>query len=118
MPKLCIIDGQNEASFIDLKGCFARETFKEIMVSALKTCQLLCEQFKNMITDEMKRIHKQKPVNAMEEDELEFEKLQIFEAGNQQHFENLHFEEYDLAFEQLISDSDEEEGKDEKMEED
>ncbi|KAI6192141.1 hypothetical protein M3Y97_00304800 [Aphelenchoides bicaudatus] len=106
------VGGKAEASFIDLRGCFARETFKEIMREALKTCEQLHSKFTQMISEEIKQIHKDKQEKGDSLDELDLEKLKIYEPGAEQPVRNKGLEEYDLAFEQLISDS-----EDEKMDE-
>lgn len=104
------LGGQSEASFVDLRGCFARETFKEVMTIALQACKRLYDRFSSMITQEVKRTHSENVIEyGSSPGELGLEKLQIYEAGDEQPIEMLNFEEYDLAFEQLISDSEDEE---------
>lgn len=83
------------------------------MASALKTCERLHEYFSNVISKEVKRIHEEMP--EKDSDNLGLEKLQIYEVGDEQPIEYVNFEEYDQAFEQLISDSEEEGSGDEKM---
>lgn len=108
---LQFLGGKAEASFIDLRGCFARETFKEIMHEALKTCERLHTKFSEIIGGEIKRIHKEKSENSAAD--LDLEKLQIYEAGDEQTIQSKELEEYDLAFEQIISDSEDEKMDDE-----
>jgi hypothetical protein len=78
------------------------------MHEALKTCEHLHTKFSNIIGAEVKRIHKEKPEKGVSAAELELEKLKIYEAGDEQPIQSRALEEYDLAFEQLISDSEEE----------
>lgn len=90
-----------------MKGCFARETFKEVMNTALDACKRLYEYFNDVIGDEVRRIHSEK-TTTIDTGDLELEKLQIYEAGDEPKLESEQYEEYDLAFEQLISDSEKE----------
>jgi exosome complex component RRP41 len=102
------ISGQRDATFVDLKGCFARETFKEVMGEALKTCERLHEHFVNLVTEELRRVHKETTPFDEATGDLGLAKLKIYEPGDEQPIENVQLEEYDLAFEQVISDSEEE----------
>jgi hypothetical protein len=101
------LGGKQEASFIDVKGCFARDNFKEIMTTALNTCERIHGQFVSMVAEEVKETFKGKD-SAIEED-LGLGKLRIFEAGEEQFINCLNIAEYDQAFEQIISSSESEE---------
>ncbi|KAI6204896.1 hypothetical protein M3Y94_00730300 [Aphelenchoides besseyi] len=115
------INGTSEASFIDLRGCFGREIFKQIMTTALDACSRLHDEFRKQMRVEVLRAHTEKPIGTSATDnqlDHQMAKLEIHEAGEQVKMEKFSLSEYDQPFEPVISDSeDESKNEDEEMEE-
>ncbi|KAI6240650.1 Exosome complex component RRP41 [Aphelenchoides fujianensis] len=117
------INGKAEASFIDLRGCFGREIFKQIVTTGLDACERLHDEFRQQTRAEIARMHTDNPRTApaaASEQPLadRLDRLQIHEAGEKFQLRPAEYAEYDRPFQPVISDSEgEDDGEeDEEME--
>ena len=109
-------DGRDECAFIDLRGCYPRAVFRQIMIGALAANRRLHASFERAMTSELRRVHTEEPrpgnATGGTLDEA-LAAMRVHEAGEPVDFAPEKIADYDAAFRQLISDgSDEDEEMD------
>lgn len=98
---LCL-DGKNEVAFIDVRGCFPRLIFKQIVEHCLAANAKLDGHFAKKSIESLKKIY----IPEEKNEAPEIEALTIHDTFEVTEIQKKTFKEYDEAFEQsILSDS-------------